>query len=94
MTTTITTTDSFVFAESPVISGVCAACGKSVKQTIDDNDQPIDLEIGYRIRTILFSPGGRTFEKVPSQFLHVCSEAVARKSDSLRNTSIGQLALL
>lgn len=95
MTTTTTTVESFIFAEMPVISGVCAACGRSVKQTITDGNRPIDLEIGYRIRTIFFSPGGRSFEKIDSQFLHVCSRAVvATEPLSLGCAADAELALL
>lgn len=86
-------TNSFVLAEEPVISGVCTVCGASVKQTIDSDDKPINLSIGYRIRTIFFK-GGRTFEKVNSSFLHDCRETFPTQPDSLRGASLGEPALL
>lgn len=88
-------TESFIFAESPALTGRCAVCGKSVKQTIDDADQLLQLEIGYRIRTIKIYAGGRTFEKVDSSYLHVCPKPLAEaQPDCLRGASVGELALL
>lgn len=77
MTTTSQVTESFVFAEQPVISGICFTCGRIIKHSIDDYDQTIMLEIGYRIRTIYFYPTGRTYEKVARSYLHVCPQPVA-----------------
>ena len=88
-------TESFIFAESPALTGQCAICQKSVKQTIDDADRFLQLEIGYKIRTIKIYPGGRTFEKVSSDYLHVCPQSFTEaQQNSFRGASLGEPALL
>ena len=95
MKTTPDLVESFIFSESPSLIAPCATCGKSVKQSIGDDDQFLQLEIGYKIRTIKIYPGGRTFEKVSTSYLHVCPQPLTEaQSDSLRGASLGEPALL
>lgn len=68
--------ESFVWAESPLISSRCPKCAALVKHSIDDGNQPLFLSYPYRIRTIKIL-GGRCFEKVDRTFLHVCGASVA-----------------
>jgi len=93
-TTTSNPSESFIFSESPALTGQCAVCRKSVKQSIDDADNPIQLEIGYKIRTIKIHPGGRTFERVSSDYLHVCQQPLTEtQQNSFRGASLGEPAL-
>ena len=86
---------NFVYVERPIVAGVCPQCVKPIKHgNADAYDWAVwALTEGYQVETI-YVLGGRSFEKVSSQFIHVCSQPAATEPNSLRNTSIGQLALL
>lgn len=85
---------SCIWVENPTLSANCPICGVGVKSSIDKKDSPVFLSIPYRIRTIEIIPGGRSFEKVDSTFIHVCPQPVATEPDSLRSASVGVAALL
>lgn len=72
MPNTPTNTQSFILAEMPTISARCQHCGAFVKTSINELDQPIQVEIPYTIRTIEFFHGGRSFEKIDAAYQHNC----------------------
>ena len=72
MPNTPTNTKSFLLAEMPTISARCSHCGAFIKTSINEFDQPVQVEIPYTIRTIEFFHGGRSFEKIDSVYQHNC----------------------
>ena len=86
--------ESFVWVENPTLTADCSICGAGVKSSIEETDSPVFLSIPYRIRTIKIFPGGRSFEKVDSTFIHVCPQPVATESNSIGSPVVGVTALL
>lgn len=87
-------TESFIWVENPPLTTTCGVCGKSVKHSIDDADAPVFLNFPYRKITIKIFEGGRTFEKVSTEFVHACSQPVAAPPNGLGCFPLGELALL
>lgn len=88
-------TESFIFVEMPALRAKCDLCGQPIMKSNNRNYQVLKLVVGYRKREVEIDDGGRTFEKVPEKYLHICPKPLAEaQSNSFRGASLGEPALL